>query len=159
MAMAHDTAQLEQLYTRHVDMLYRVCFTYMKNPGDTEDAVQDTFMKYIRSHPSLGGAEHEKAWLIRAAVNVCKDALRRHSRKNEPLEDDLPGGRRAEPGDLREAVLALPEKYKAVVYLFYYEGYASEEIARMLRKPGSTVRNHLSEARRILKTQLGGDLE
>jgi len=152
--------EIEQLYQRHVNTVYRVCYAHMKQPAEAEDAVQDTFIKLMRANPHLADVCHEKAWLIRTAGNVCKDMLRRRRRRELPLEDDLPGGAFLhENNTVLQAVLALPGKYKTVVVLYYYEGYNSAEIARLLRKPGATVRGHLHEARKLLKLQLGGELD
>jgi len=154
------STELAQIYKRHVKTVYRVCFTYMKNAADTEDAVSDTFVKMLRAFNSrrrFDSAEHEKAWLIRAAINVCKDNLksRRHSNVSlELLEESVPAPECENHDDVLQAVLALPEKYKTVVYLYYYEGYNSAEIAAFLKKPKSTVRNHLHEAREVLRKEL-----
>jgi RNA polymerase sigma-70 factor (ECF subfamily) len=136
----------------------------MKNAADTEDAVQDTFIKMIKSGKVFESAEHEKAWLtwlIRTAANICKDNLRNWWRKHENLEDfeNLPNDRPVSFDDTLYAVLDLPDKYKTVVCMYYYEGYSSVEIAEMLNKPQSTIRSHLLEARIILKNKLGGDFE
>jgi RNA polymerase sigma-70 factor (ECF subfamily) len=146
-------------FERHADMLYRVCITYMRGAADAEDAVQDTFMRLIKAEKRFDSAEHEKAWLLRVAGNVCKDALRRNKyRSADDLDDfrDIAADNRAdfETDDTLTAVMTLPERYKTAVYLHYYEGYKTEEIAQMLKKPHSTIRNHLSEARKILQTML-----
>ncbi|MDR0905990.1 MAG: RNA polymerase sigma factor [Oscillospiraceae bacterium] len=143
-----------------LDMIYRICFAYMKNAPDAEDATQDAFVKLLTSGKAFESAEYEKAWLIRTAINVCKDKLRSAARRNESLSDrgDLP----AEPSQIDEtlqAVLALPDKYKTVIYLYYYEGYSSAEVAKILRRPQSTVRNYMLEARRLLKERLGENYE
>jgi RNA polymerase sigma-70 factor (ECF subfamily) len=149
--------EIAEIYSRHVKTVYRVCFAYMKDPADAEDAVQETFFKLIRSGPAFDGEEHEKAWLIRTASNVCKNVLRHWWRRRESIEDcpTLPGSDEPEIDDVFQAVMALPDKYKAVVYLHYYEGYSGAEIAGILKKPQSTIRNHLHEARAILKERLG----
>ena len=151
--------ELAALYDRHRKTVYRVCFTYMKNPADTEDAVQDTFLRLIKSGPAFESEEHEKAWLIRAASNVCKNALAHWWRRRESLEDhrELPGAEGISTDEVLEAVLGLPAKYKTVVYLYYYEGYTGPEIAGILKRPKSTIRNYLREARAILKERLGDD--
>ena len=151
--------EIADLYARHGKTVYRVCFAYMKNPADTEDAVQDTFLRLIQSGPAFESEEHEKAWLIRTASNVCKNALRHWWRRRESLEAhaDLPGPEELRTDEVLQAVLGLPAKYKTVVYLYYYEGYSGPEIAGLLKKPQSTVRNYLREARAILKERLGDD--
>ena len=129
---------------------------------DAEDAVQDTFCNMIRSGVVFANAEHEKAWLIRTAANTCKDALKSWWRKREDITDfseTLECDKPFEIDGVAEAVLALPEKYKAVVYLYYYEGYTSVQISETLKKPQSTIRNHLHEARNILRERLGDSYE
>ena len=153
--------ELAALYERHWKTVYRVCFAYMKNAMDTEDAVQETFFRLIRKNPRFASEEHEKAWLIRTASNICKDALKHWWRGHEDLDDhpELPGAESAETDSVLRAVTELPEKYRPVIYLYYYDGYDSAEIAGILKKPKSTVRNYLHEARQILKERLGGELQ
>ena len=153
---AHD---IEAIYGRQVGTVYKVCYSYMRNAPDTEDAVQSVFLKAMDAKQHFQNETHEHAWFIRAAVNHCKDALKSAARKNVSLEE-APEPEAAPHGHdfALDAVLALPPKYKDVVYLYYYEGYATGEIARMLNRNESTVRSHLSEARNILRETLGGDL-
>ena len=153
--------EIAELYERHKQMVYRVCFAYMKNIADTEDAVQSTFFQLIKAGPAFESAEHEKAWLIRTASNLCKNVLRNWWHKRDSLEDyeNLQGGGAIETDDVFGAVMGLPDRYKTVVYLYYYEGYDSAQIARILEKPQSTIRNHLHEARGVLREKLGGDFQ
>ena len=153
--------EIAEIYERHKITLYRVCFAYMKNHADTEDALQETFYRLIRKGPPFKSEEHEKAWLIRTATNLCKNSLRHWWRKRRSLEDyEAPQTNgNVEISDTLSAVMELPEKYKTVVYLYYYEGYNSAEIARTLGKPGSTIRNYLHEARQALREKLGGDFD
>ena len=120
--------------------MYRLCYSFLGSAADAEDATQSVFMKLIARPRRFNDAEHEKAWLIVCAQNHCRDVQRR-AQRDETLD----------------AVLALPEKYKTCVYLFYYEGYRTAEIAALTGVPASTVRSHLSEARALLKTMLGGE--
>jgi len=153
--------EIAEVYGRHKDTIYRICFAYMKNAGDTEDAVQDTFVKLIKSEVFFENVEHEKAWLIRVASNLCKNNLRHWWRKRENLEDyeNLHIEDTSHKNEIFTAVIGLPNKYKTVVYLYYYEGYDSVEIAKILQKPQSTIRFYLSNARKILREKLGGDYE
>lgn len=153
--------EIAEIYKRHSKTVYRVCFAYMKSPADTEDAVQDTFFQLIKSGPAFESEEHEKAWLIRTATNICKNVLRHWWRRHENIEDfyNLPSSENIETDDVFQVVMELPEKYKTVVYLYYYEGYTSVEIAGILKKPQSTIRNYLHEARAILKERLGDDFD
>lgn len=133
----------------------------MKNSSDSEDIVQDVFVKLIREVRAgkvFDSPEHEKAWLIVTASNLCKNRLREKRRTELPLEDydHLPAMDR-ETLFLFDAILSLPEAYKNVVYLFYYEGYRSDEIAAMLGERPAAIRTRLSRARKLLKKELGGD--
>lgn len=141
------------------DMVRRICFCHLKNESDTEDVFQNVFLKYVLHCGAFESEEHEKAWFIRVTVNVCKDYLRalfRH--RTEPLdmirEEGIPMG---EKSDVLEAVLSLPEKYKDVIYLHYYEGYSATEIGSMLQKKENTVYSLLSRGRQLLKNRLGGE--
>jgi RNA polymerase sigma-70 factor (ECF subfamily) len=151
--------EISELYARHVKTVYRVCYAYMKNTADTEDAAQDTFLRLIRKGPAFESEAHEKAWLIRTAGNVCKDQLKSWRRGQEELSENYPQQEPFALDGVMEAVLALPDKYKTVVYMYYYEGFDSAEIARHLQKPNSTIRNYLSEARTLLRNKLGGSFE
>lgn len=148
-------------YNRYVDMLYRLCFSFLKNREDTEDAIQSVFVKYLKSSKKFENECHEKAWFIVTASNICKDMLRQSWRHNISIEtyDFISDTGDTASDEVYMAILDLPYKYKMVVYLYYYEGYKTHEIAEMLHKPSSTIRNHLTEARRHLKKILGGNPE
>ena len=143
----------ENVYNSHVDMLCRVSYSYIKNTHDSDDIVVDVFLKLLEKRIEFKNAEHEKAWLLRTTVNLCKDRLKHWWRRRKDIDDyrNLAADNRFEDDEILKIVLDLPERYKAVIYLYYYEGYSSEEIADILKKPRSTVLNHLSEARNILK--------
>lgn len=142
-------------------MVYRLCFAYLKTATDTEDAVQNVFIKLMKYEQAFKNEEHEKAWLIRCAANHCKDVLKSAYRKRTDFDIPEVADERADDtttSDVYDAVLNLPEKYKDCVYLHYYEGYKTDEIAKILEKPSSTVRSYLSEARSLLRTALGGEM-
>ena len=149
-----------KVYDEHAPMLYRIAFTYLKNQYDSEDALQECFLRYLRSRPSFSDPQHEKAWLIVTVSNICRDMLRSKSRRHESLEEhgDL-AVPPPETDDLMAAILRLPNRYKTAIYLYYYEGYSVDEIARMLHKPSNTIKTRLARARKLLKKELGGDLD
>ena len=148
------------IYKRHVKTVYRLCFSYLRNENDTEDAVQNVFIKLIKHSGEFMSSEHEKAWLITCATNHCKDVLKSAYAKRTDFEvPDLADKNSRLPfgNETLQSVLALPEKYKTAVYLYYYEGYKTNEIARIIDRPASTVRSYLSEARKLLRMTLSGD--
>jgi len=150
--------EISELYSSHKNMIYRICFAYMKNAADTEDVIQETFIRLIKSGAAFANAEHEKAWLIRTATNLCKNNLRHWWRRRENLDDHEGLQTHAfEVDNIFDIVMTLPDKYKTVVYLYYYEGYDSTEISSILQKPQSTIRYLLMKARNILREKLGGD--
>lgn len=149
-----------ELYKRNYAAIYRVCYIYMQNQQDAEDCTEDAFLKVINTGMTFNNEDHERAWLTVTASNICKDKLKHWWRKKtEDIADheDIAAEEKDAAGDVLEAVKALPAKYKEVVILFYYEGYKTEEIAKLVKKPASTVRNLLRDARAKLKTALGGE--
>lgn len=148
--------EIEKIYNRHLDTIYRICYSFMKNAADPEDMVQETFLKLIVSGKQFQSEPHEKAWLIVTASNACKDALKRRRRKTENIEDypSLTYKTSVPENPMLAVVLSLPIKYKEVVYLYYYEGYQTPEIAKMLHCSDSTVRNRLARARKYLKKNM-----
>lgn len=145
---------------RYADTVRRLCMLHLKNYADTEDIFQTVFMKYLLHTAPFESEEHEKAWFIRVTVNACKDLLKSFFRRNAvPLEElsEQAAALPEQDREVLEAVLALPSKYKDVVYLHYYEGYSAAEIGRILNKNVNTVYTLLSRAREQLKQTLGGD--
>ena len=153
--MASQT-DIEAVYRRHIGTVYRLCYSFLGSAAEAEDAAQAVFLSLVERPRAFNDAEHAKAWLIACAQNRCRDVLRsaRVSRRAE-MPDEIPDERRPSIGEAFEAVLALPEKYKTCVYLHYYEGDKTAEIAAMTGTPASTVRSHLSEARALLRSMLG----
>ena len=145
---------------RYADLVRRVCMIHLKNHADTEDIFQTVFLKYVTGTTEFESEEHEKAWFIRVTINACKDLLRSFSRSRTVSLDDLLEQPDQVPEDHREvleAVLALPDKYRDVVYLHYYEGYTAPEIGTILHKNPNTVYTLLTRARDELRKMLGGE--
>ena len=135
-------------------------FRSLKNRHDTEDVFQNVYMKYLLYEGSFESNEHEKAWFVRVTINACTDWLRTLSRRKwvpldvlaeESVVLDNPSK------EVLEAVLKLPEKYRDVIYLFYYEEYSAVQIAKILGKKENTIYTWLSRAKDILREQLGGE--
>ncbi len=149
----------EAFYERNYKLVYRLCFTYMKNAAEAEDCTEDVFVKVLSGGYTFSDETHEKKWLTVTAMNLCKDRLRHWWRRKVTPIDDAPEIADENAGlfdETLDIVMKLPEKYKDVVYLHYYMDCKTDEIAQMLKKPPSTVRNHLKEARELLRRQIGG---
>lgn len=143
----------------YADSVKRICVLHLKNASDTEDIFQEVFLKYALSSVSFESEEHEKAWLIRVTINQCKDLLksiiRRQKAWNTSIAAECPE-QKEDYGDVLEAVVSLPQKYKDVVYLYFYEGYSAVEIGKMLGKNVNTVYTLLARAKNKLREKLGG---
>ena len=145
---------------RYADLVRRVCMIHLKNHADTEDIFQTVFLKYVTGTTEFESEKHEKAWFIRVTINACKDLLRSFFRSRTVSLDDLLEQPDQVPEDHREvleAVLALPDKYRDVVYLHYYEGYTAPEIGTIMHKNPNTVYTLLTRARDELRKMLGGE--
>jgi RNA polymerase sigma-70 factor (ECF subfamily) len=155
-----DESAANRALELYADTVRRICFIHLKNSADAEDMFQKVFLKYILHDREFESRAHEKAWLIRVAVNGCKDVIKSFFRKKVISFEELT----AEPcyfqereSEVLEAVLALPEKYRDVIYLHYYEGYSAVEIAKTLGKNENTIYTWLDRARKRLKETLGGE--
>lgn len=149
------------IYERNIKRVYQLCFLYLKNHHDAQDAAQMVFEKFLGLHKPFEDKHHEKAWFITVSKNCCKDELKRFWKKKRVDINDLDAAAANEAGGdtLTAALLNLPSKYKDAIYLYYIEGYSVKEMAGLLHRNESTLRNHLSEGRRLLKIDLGGYYE
>lgn len=155
-----STEDVNRAVEAYSDMVRRICFVHLKNRHDTEDVFQNVFMKYLLYEGSFESSEHEKAWFARVTINACTDWLRALSRRKwvplDALEEE--GAILDEPSrEVLEVVLKLPEKYRDVIYLFYYEEYSAVEIAKILGRKENTVYTWLSRAKELLRERLGGE--
>lgn len=154
--------ETEQLLLKYQKDVFRAAFVISKNRADAEDAVQETFFRYHQSEKEFDSEEHIRAWLLRTAMNLSKDLLKSFFRKNSvPYEEYEASAPFESPEDssLLNAVMALPVKYRTVIHLFYYEGYATKEIGGLLGLSSGNVRMRLVRAREMLKKALGEELE
>jgi len=148
---------LEEKVKQHENKLLRTALAVVGNNADAEDIVQEAFVKLFQKQPVFESPNHETAWLIRITVNLCKNYLRSHWwKKVVPLLETHPAPE-GEQQDAVRAVMALPPKYRTVIHLYYFEGYATKEIAEITEQKESTVRQLLTRARRKLKDFLEGD--
>lgn len=152
------------MIARYGDEILRLCILYLGDRQLAEDAFQETFVKAWRGRDSFRGESSEKTWLSHIAVNTCRDMLRsgwfRLMRRSEPVEAlfDLAAPQRADPAPVRDAILALPGKYREVIVLYYDRDMKQGEIAETLHLPVNTVSTRLRRARALLHKMLGEEV-
>lgn len=148
----------ENLVSCYADAILRLSYTYLKSTADAQDVCQEVLIKLVAEDRAFESPAHEKAWVLRVTANACKDILKSAWRKRVCVTDTCPEiAAPEEPdGELLEAVNQLPPKYRAVIYLYYYEGYSAAEIGQILRLPTATVNTRLARGREQLKRMLGG---
>lgn len=145
------------IYRRNIDAVYRVCMLFFKGSrADAEDAAQSTFLKLMKSPVKFENVAHEKSWLIVVASNICRDSLRSGWKTRVQLDDESLAGIPAEDdrSDLLRQVMELPDKCKTAVYMYYYEGYTSGEIAAAMGKSKASVWGYLHSGRKLLREAL-----
>ncbi|MFQ9512137.1 MAG: RNA polymerase sigma factor [Clostridia bacterium] len=154
---------ISDLLDKYGDMVLRIAYTYLKNRADAEDIVQDVFLRIIDKKPSFNDENHEKSWLIRATINMCKNKVNMFWNKNKCSIDDVQefavSDKYNTDTSVFQAVMALGEKYRVVVYMYYYEGYSTPEIAKVIGKSETTIRSLLHRARNKLKDMLKEDYD
>ncbi len=132
--------------------LYRLCSVMTGNRDDADDAVQECFLKYVEKAPDFNDGEHEKAWLIRVASNICKDILRKRKHQSFiSLEEIRNFGTCEDNAQILELLISLEEKYRIVIHLHYVEGYKAREIAGLLGISEAAVKKRLQRGREALK--------
>lgn len=150
---------VEKAVKEYGDMVFRVCFVALKNEADAQDAVQDTFIKYMQKAPHFENSEHEKAWLIRVATNRSRDMLKKRSRYAQvDVESVKSFAPNEEAVSMLEALVSLPEKYSVVITLYYIDGYKVNEIAEIIGKTPSAVKMRLQKGRKLLENLCKGGL-
>ena len=148
--------QFTRVARTYMDTVYRVALNYLKSPDSADDITQEVFLRLLRSQTEFASEEHIRNWLIRVTLNECKRDLTARWRKAEPLEAyaEKLSFTSTETGDVYRSVMSLPRKYRVVIYLHYYEGYSTSEIAKLLRTKQSTVCTQLERGRKLLKRML-----
>ncbi len=154
-----DKEPFTRAVERHQNMVYRLALHTLGSAQDAEDAVQEVFLRLLRWDGDFESPEHLRRWLLRVTVNHCRDVLKSPWRRRRVSLEDIgepPVFDRPEEGELYRTVMSLPEKYRTVLDLFYYEELSTSEIAELLRLSQTAVTTRLSRARMALKNQLGG---
>ena len=147
--------QIEALIEKYEKTVYKLAYSYLRNKQDSDDIYQEVFLRYFRNNPEFAGEEHEKAWFIRVTINACKDLLKNFFRSHfvsleRVMDMAQPPNMSSEYREVLKAVLSLPQKYRDVTYLHYYEEYTAPEISNILGKNVNTVYTLLTRSRQML---------
>ena len=145
-------SRAEKALDQYGNAILRLAYSYLHNMSDAEDILQDTLLKYMQSAPVFENAQHEKAWLLCVASNLCKNKLSYNKiRETDELLETLTAEEREDLSFVWNAVKKLPEKYREAIHLYYEEDYSTREISRILNRRESTVRSDLKRGRERLK--------
>ncbi len=150
-----DREDFCEVYRRNVRTVYQTAYMHLRNRNDAEDAVQNIFLKYITAKPVLESLQHEKAWFIVTARNYCRDQLKSWWRKKrtetegeeqfyEQFESD-------DDYEMTEILMKLPDSYREILYLYYYQEYTIKEIAGITGQKENAVKTRLCRARDKIK--------
>ncbi len=155
MAIPADDNTFSMKYELYSNMIYKLALLYLNNSMDCEDVMQEVFIKLLSKRTDFTDPEHEKRWLIRIAINSCLDKIRRNKRNcTLPLEEGIFVTNTSEEEELVYLVLKLPDKLKAPLHLYYYEGYKVNEISKILGVKTSAIKMRLKRGRDLLKIEL-----
>lgn len=145
----------KEKYELYGNMLYKIAFLYLRNLADVEDALQETFIKLIYKAPVFNNGDQEKAWLIRVISNICLNMLKKR-KKYSFFSAEILNEKKEEQnyGEVLNCILSLPDKYKAVVHLYYYLGYSVTEISSVLKISIPATKMRLKRARNMLRMEL-----
>lgn len=157
--LSNKEQYINNMIEKYSNMVYRLAMARTRNKEDAEDVFQEVFLKLSKKLPNFESETHEKAWLIRVTVNLTKNLFRSaHFKKIVPLEEELKFEDK-EMSNVYFQVLSLPNKYRTIIHLFYYEGFSIKEIATILNTNENTIKTRLSRAREQLKSKLEGGFE
>lgn len=145
----------EQAVEENIDFVYRAALCCCKNQRDAEDVVQSAFLKLLQQETEFENKDHLRRWLVRVAVNECKNMWKSYWHRNvvslDAMEYEKAVSRPEEQSELLQAVMELPPRYRIVIHLYYYEGYCVKEIAELLHISESNVQIRLMRGRKKLK--------
>lgn len=150
---------MNEVIEKYSDMVYRIALTRCGTIENAEDIFQEVFMRFSEKNPKFQSEEHEKAWFIRVTINLTKNLKQSAWNQKVVTLDENMTFERKEETDIFSAVCELPQSYKTVVYLAYYEGYKVREISELMKKSEGTIKSWLFRAREILKEKIEGGLE
>lgn len=143
---------IEEAVSNYSNTLYKICIVMLCNEQDAQDAIQETFCRYLERKPDFTDSEHEKAWLIRVVTNICHDMLRFRSRHPKVSIDEIADSyATADDRTILMELSELPVKHRTVIYLHYVEGYQVREVAAILKISEHAVKKRLQRGREQLR--------
>lgn len=143
---------IEEAVAAYSNMLYKICIVMLCNEQDAQDAIQETFCRYLEKKPDFTDSEHEKAWLIQVITNICRDMLRFRSRHPKVSIDEITDSyASSDDKDILTELLDLPIRHRTVIYLYYVEGYQVREVASLLKISEHAVKKRLQRGREQLR--------
>lgn len=143
---------IEEAVAAYSNMLYKICIVMLCNEQDAQDAIQETFCRYLEKKPDFTDSEHEKAWLIQVVTNICRDMLRFRSRHPKVSIDEITDSyASSDDKDILTELLDLPIRHRTVIYLYYVEGYQVREVASLLKISEHAVKKRLQRGREQLR--------
>lgn len=151
--------EVKHVIDKYGNSVYRLCYYMLQNDQDAQDVLQETLIRFLEKAPDFSSSEHEKAWLLRVANNICIDSLRFRRKERFLDENDLEWlenqftdyGGISNSREVIQFVFSLKEKYRNVIYLYYYEEYQIKEIAAIMKISEAAVRKRLERGREFLK--------
>ena len=150
---------VKDVIEKYSDMVYRIALTRSGTIENAEDIFQEVFIKFSEKKPSFNNVEHERAWFIRVTINLSKNVNKSAWNRRVITLDESITFENKEESNVFSVVAELPQNYKTVIYLSYYEGYKVKEIAEIMNKREGTIKTWLYRAREILKQKLEGGFE
>ncbi len=150
---------IREAVIKYSDMLYKICIVILCNEQDVQDAIQDTFCRYLEKRPEFRDEEHEKAWLIRVATNICRDMIRFRIRNPKVSIDEIQNTLAApEDRETFQELLDLPVKQKTAIYLHYVEGYQIKEVADIMGTTEGAVKMRLQRGKKQMRSIVEGGI-
>ena len=151
-----DEQEVRRVVQEYSDMIKRISYNYLKHTYDSEDICQTVLLKFLTGNVSFENREHEKAWIVRTTINACHDLKKSAFFRKTVSIDEAPEieAQQSRDNDVLEEIWKLPANYRTAIYLYYFEGYNTEEIAEIMGKRKTAVSKYLSRGRKILKETL-----
>lgn len=161
-------SEITRLVEQYGDDVLRIATVILRSKELAEDVYQETFLRAVRSFSGFRKDSSEKTWLISIAVNICRDYMRSAWKRRVVVTEDFPTyaneitteeivEKKSERQQLVKAIMKLPDKYREIIHLFYYQELGVKEIAKILKLPGGTVKSRLFKARSLLYDMIGGE--